>query len=138
MGVVPLSTVMNLYGQPAVDWEHKRFLVRGDLGELTGEMGTVATFDRTERFFAATLARYGNRLLRRRILLRIPSNLRHDCETSSGIWPLEFTCRFGYPGFAVLDPRRITSWAPTLPNDDQGGRPKNFRSRPGVFRSESF
>jgi phosphoribosylamine---glycine ligase len=27
-----------------------------------------------------------------------------------GIWPLEFTCRFGYPGFAVLGPLQQTAW----------------------------
>jgi phosphoribosylamine--glycine ligase len=27
-----------------------------------------------------------------------------------GIWPLEFTCRFGYPGFAVLGPLQETRW----------------------------
>ena len=47
-----------------------------------------------------------------------------------GIWPLEFTCRFGYPGYAILEPLQITSW-PNLFKSLTTRSGLRFETRPG-------
>lgn len=109
-----------------LDWEHKRFFA-GDMGELTGEMGTVATYDRTDTFFARTLALIEPQLREAGHVGYVNLNTIVNDE---GIWPLEFTSRFGYPGFAILDPIQKTSWADLFAIMASGGS-VTFETVPG-------
>ena len=89
-----------------LDWEHKRFFA-GNMGELTGEMGTVATFTGSESLFDAVLEPLEPLFHEARHVGWVNLN---TIINEKGVWPLEFTCRFGYPGFAVLEPLQAIAW----------------------------
>jgi phosphoribosylamine---glycine ligase len=80
-----------------VNFEHKK-LFPGDIGPATGEMGTTMFWSEPNRLFNATLKKMETKLAEARFAGSIDVNC---IVNSNGIYPLEFTPRFGYPAINI-------------------------------------
>jgi phosphoribosylamine--glycine ligase len=106
-----------------IDFEHKRFFV-GEMGEMTGEMGTLVAYPAENRVFEASLARIEPVFRAAGHVGYVNLNMIANEE---GLWPLEFTCRFGNPGFAILAPLQEAGWGDLFARMLRGGETR-FRA----------
>jgi phosphoribosylamine--glycine ligase len=97
------------------------------MGELTGEMGTVASYEGSDALFKLCLKPLEPVLREAGHVGYVNLNTMINAD---GVWPLEFTSRFGYPGFAVLEPLQALGWGELFARmiTRKGGR---FDTRPG-------
>lgn len=81
-----------------VNFEHKR-LFPGDLGPFTGEMGTLMYWDNpTNAIFSATLEKMKPALIESGYHGYVDLNC---IVNGKGIYPIEFTTRFGFPTISI-------------------------------------
>jgi phosphoribosylamine---glycine ligase len=87
-----------------VNFEHKK-LFPGDIGPSTGEMGTAMFWSEPNRIFNATLKKMEPRLRDEGYVGYIDVNC---IVNANGIYPLEFTARFGYPTISIQQEGLLT------------------------------
>lgn len=80
-----------------VNFEHKK-LFPGELGVATGEMGTLMFWSEPNKLFNQTLKKMEGALAKEGYVGYIDINC---IVNGNGIYPLEFTSRFGYPTISI-------------------------------------
>jgi len=107
-----------------INFEHKR-MFNDDIGPSTGEMGTSAFWSRENKLFRETLARIKDRLL------GYVGYFDINCIVNArGIYPLEFTSRFGYPTINLHIEGVLSKWGEFLTALAAGG-PFELRTKRG-------
>lgn len=76
-----------------INFEHKKLFPK-ELGVSTGEMGTSMFWTYENPIFEATLGKMEHTLAKENYIGHIDIN---SIVNGNGIYPLEFTCRFGFP-----------------------------------------
>jgi phosphoribosylamine---glycine ligase len=87
-----------------LNFEHKK-LFPGNIGPSTGEMGTSMFWSDPNRLFNQTLLKLENKLAEEGYVGYIDLNC---IVNSGGIYPLEFTSRFGYPTIFIQQEGMVT------------------------------
>lgn len=87
-----------------VNFEHKK-LFPGDIGPSTGEMGTSMFWGEPNRIFNMTLKKMESKLAEQKYVGYIDINC---IVNSNGVYPLEFTARFGYPTISIQQESLLT------------------------------
>ena len=89
-----------------VNFEHNR-MFNGDIGPNTGEMGTLMFWSAQPKIFRETLFKMKSRLAACGFVGYIDINC---IVNAKGIYPLEFTSRFGYPTISIQIEGVTSSW----------------------------
>src|SRR5215475_8736779 len=109
-----------------INFEHKK-LFPGNIGPPTGEMGTSMFWSEPNRLFTQTLLRMEPKLAEEGYVGYIDLNC---IVNNNGIYPLEFTSRFGYPTISIQQEGMLTPISDLFWELANGLEPK-WRTRSG-------
>ncbi len=109
-----------------VNFEHKKFFT-GDIGPNTMEMGTAMYFADKNKLFDEILSKLTKQFADNNHVGCVDINC---IVNENGTWPLEFTCRFGYPAICIESEAIRTAWTEFL-FELAKGELKKFRAKGG-------
>lgn len=99
-----------------INFEHKK-LFPGDIGPFTGEMGTLMYWSGPNTIFKTTLEKMREEIRKSGYVGYIDINC---IANARGIYPLEFTTRFGYPTISVQMEGVLSGWGEFLRSIAEG------------------
>ncbi len=109
-----------------VNFEHKK-LFPGDIGPFTGEMGTLMYWSNPNTIFKLTLEKIKEDVKKSGYVGYIDINC---IANARGVYPLEFTTRFGYPTISIQEEGVISEWGDFL-FSIAGGKPYDLKTKKG-------